>query len=229
MDFEKMHTMIELSKHSLNPKEFDFIVMLFNFFIALIFLVLYYDIKIKDIIKERRFMLLLGIVLIVDFFLEITFGNILLLTPVISFFIVQITFMLKDKELFNVFNSFLKKNPDENQMEFEDERAELEFKMTKLGKNNNFNLIDILYLYDYITDYQRRKVIQDLIYDDTDGMIEYLNTNPAVSDEELREAKAILNLINLQGKVLTKEEALLHIVDIANHSNIKNDDNNEKT
>lgn len=222
MNFNDLSVVLEYIKNIFDKDNFDVMILAFNFFIALIFLILYYDIKIKDIVKERKFMLLLVLVWLVDFIMECVFGNIIAILPVISFFVIHIAFMLKNKELFKQFESLSKKKKkkgigDKNGFSFEEEEDvfELNYKVNKLGKNTNFNIIDILYLYDYITDYQRRKVIQELIYDDVSTMAERLNTIPAVNDDELREATAILNVINLEGKLLTKEEALLHIMDIS--------------
>lgn len=217
MDFNELSTIMDYVKNIFSFKDFDFIVLIFNFSIALIFLILYYDIKLKDIIKERRFMLLLVLVFFIDFLLECIFGNLMLIMPALAFFATHIIFMIKDKELFKSFDSL--RNKESSDTKDNDSLKEIQFKMSKLGKDSNFNIIDILYLYDYISDYQRRKVIQELIYEDSDEMVNYLNTHPTISNEELREARAIQNLIDIKSKILTKEEALLEIIDICGKGN----------
>lgn len=227
MNLHDMSSTAEYIKSIFDMSQFDLVVLLFNFFIALVFLIVYYDIKIKDIFKEKKFMILLFLVYVVDFILECIFGNIIVIIPAVSFFAVHTIFLIKDKELLKTFENIGRSGSNDDFLNSSsiDAMNEIKFKMKKLGKTSNFNLIDILYIYDYISDYQRRKVIQTLIYEDPNGMVTYLQDHPAVSDEELKEAKAILNLITLQGRVLTKEEALLHIVDLQEKSANKSEKN----
>lgn len=210
MELEYIKEVCNFIKDIFNVKSFDVPILLFNLCIIFFISLLYYDVKIKNLFSETRLILLMTLVCLVDFIAECIIGNIIFIIPIVSFFLVQLFLLIKDKNLFDYFSPKKKKEKRDKE---NDEYNELNFKIKKLGKESGFDLLDILYIYDYITDYQRRKVIQNLIYDDIDDMIRFLNTHPTVSDEELMEARAILNLIELNGKIVTKQEATFYLLD----------------
>lgn len=225
MNIEELVPFFRTIKDILHLGNMNLYIIGINFCIICVLFSVYYDIKLRDIFKERKFLVLLALVYLVDFILENIIGNIPVAIPIISFFLVNIIFLLKDKELFNLFtpNANKLKKKDENSF---NDSCDLDYKMNRLNKDDNFNLLDILYLYDYITEYQRRKVIQDMIYEDVETMVKHLTEYPAINTEELKEAKAILNLVELQGKIITKEEALMHLV---NRNKTAKETNNEES
>lgn len=195
---------------TLSFKNFNFQVFSLNLVIILIVFIIFYDLKPKDIIKDRKYIVLLALMVLAEIVLEFFVGNIPAIIPIITFFLVNILFLLKDKELFNMFNTKNNSNSDLSKDVLD--------KIKKIGKKhaNELNILDVLYIYDYITDYQRRRVMQDLIYENIDNMAEYLTERPAVTDEELKEARAILNIITINDKFITKEEAMLYLVKLNN-------------
>lgn len=203
----------------LDLKHFDISILMINFLIITIIFVIYYDLKPKEIIRDKKYLTLIMLMFLVDTILEFFVGNIPAICSIITFFLVNILFMLKDKELFKLFNSD-KKNDTPSNTSGDD----INFKIKKLGKNspNELNILDILYVYDYITGYQRRKVMKEMIYDDVNDMAEFLTKRPSVTEEELKEARAILNLISINGKVVTREEAMLYLIDYRNERDKEN-------
>ena len=73
------------------------------------------------------------------------------------------------------------------------------------------DLVTILELYGYISPNQKYKMISSSIFDLPEDQIPKLLDMYVLTEEELKEAKVILNLIKLKGKLVTKEEALKYI------------------
>lgn len=73
------------------------------------------------------------------------------------------------------------------------------------------DLTTILELYGYISPNQKYKMISSSIFDLPEEQIPKLLTMYVLTESELKEAKVILNLIKLKGKLVTKEEALKYI------------------
>jgi len=73
------------------------------------------------------------------------------------------------------------------------------------------DLVTILELYGYISPNQKYKMISSSIFDLPEEQIPKLLNMYVLTEEELKEAKVILNLIKLKGKLVTKQEALKYI------------------
>jgi uncharacterized protein with ATP-grasp and redox domains len=114
--------------------------------------------------------------------------------------------------MFDFLNKTSKSASKEEKTEEELELDDIHYKIKRLGKDSNFNIVDILYIYDYITEYQRRKLIQNLITENLDTMISYLLSQPIINDEELKEARAIQNLIEFENRLVTKDEAVSYLI-----------------
>lgn len=80
-----------------------------------------------------------------------------------------------------------------------------------LSKNqtSNFTLIDILYVYNYITESQKEKLKKSILYEDPNEIIDSLLSTYTINIEQLKEAKDILEEVKFRGKLISKDEALL--------------------
>lgn len=93
----------------------------------------------------------------------------------------------------------------------------------KLKKNNdseemvfkpNYDIMDLLVLYDYISKNQRDKVLVENLFVHPDKTAEKLLTKYALTQEELNEVRAILNLSKMKGYLVSKEEAINYIKEL---------------
>lgn len=213
MDLNDFFDFIERIKELMNSNNsfkfnFNFPIFIVNICLLMVIFILYYDLKPRDIFKDRKYLILITLISFVDFIMEILVGSIPLINSILSFFLVNILFLFKDKELFKLFHKTKDKEKDIKYNEIQN-------KIDSLDKEyGDLNILDVLYVYDYITTYQRRKVIQDMIYNDENDMVTYLSEKPTITDEELKEARAILNLIHYYNKIITKEEAMLYLIDL---------------
>lgn len=78
---------------------------------------------------------------------------------------------------------------------------------------NDLDIVKILELYGYISSNQKFKMIKNSLFETTDEQIEKLLTMCVLEDKEYKEAKAILNLIKLNNRIVSKEEALKFILE----------------
>lgn len=94
------------------------------------------------------------------------------------------------------------------------------------------DLMTILELYGYISQNQKYKVISSSIFDLPEKQIEKMTTIPVLTEEELKEAKVIFNLIKLKNKIVSKEEALKYIfekeLEESNNKELRNSKKNKK-
>jgi len=81
---------------------------------------------------------------------------------------------------------------------------------------NQLNIIMILEMYGYISPNQKFKMITQSLFETPEEQIDKLLKMYALEDYELEEAKAILNLIRLNNRLVTKEEALHCILEVKN-------------
>ena len=73
---------------------------------------------------------------------------------------------------------------------------------------NQLNIIMILEMYGYISPNQKFKMITQSLFETPDEQVEKLLEMYVLDTEELKEARAILNLIRLNNRLISKEEAL---------------------
>jgi uncharacterized membrane protein len=93
---------------------------------------------------------------------------------------------------------------------------------------NNLDLSKILELYGYISQNQKYKMISSSLFETPDEQVKKLLDMPVLAEEEYKEAIAILNLIRLNKRLVTKEEAMEYILkhNQSNESRIEKRENN---
>jgi hypothetical protein len=84
-------------------------------------------------------------------------------------------------------------------------------KFDKIDKEN-YDILDLLFAYEYISELQYKRVIQDSIFELPEDMVQKLLKMPVITENELKEARVIMNLMKLEGREITREEALRYIV-----------------
>lgn len=90
---------------------------------------------------------------------------------------------------------------------------------------NNLDIITILENYGYISANQKYKMISSSLFETPDEMVEKLLEMVVLEPRELKEAKAILNLIRMERRLVTKEEALKFIIEY--EKRVKNNDSSQ--
>jgi hypothetical protein len=78
---------------------------------------------------------------------------------------------------------------------------------------DNLNITNILELYGYISPNQKYKMISSSIFETPDEQVKKLLDMAALEESELKEATAILNLIRLKKRLVSKEEVLKYIIE----------------
>jgi len=73
------------------------------------------------------------------------------------------------------------------------------------------NLVMVLEMYGYISANQKHKMLYQSLFETTDEQVMKLLDMYVLNEEELKEAKATLNLIKYNNRLVTKEEVLLYI------------------
>jgi len=86
---------------------------------------------------------------------------------------------------------------------------------------NQLNIIMILEMYGYISPNQKFKMITQSLFETPDEQVEKLLEMYVLNKDELDEARAILNLIKLNNRLISKEEALHCIMEVKNKGNQK--------
>lgn len=212
MELNDFYEIIEKIKVSFMSANTDYRLLFVNIAVLIILMSMYYDIKVDDILVKAKYLTIFSVSSVIIFLLHLFIGDIIIFIPLFVFFSLQILLKINKFK----FLSFLNEEDDEIEENLPSTNSppltnndETLQKIKKLGKDNNFNILDVLYVYDYISDYQRRKIIQSMICRNTDQMAEKLLTTYTISPEELNEAYAILNLIGLEGRIVTKEEAIM--------------------
>lgn len=206
MDLSNFYEFLEKVKESFISVDTDYRLLFINIAVLIILMSMYYDIKVDDILIKSKYLTIFSISSVITFLLHLFIGDIIIFIPLFVFFGLQMVLKIKKFKFLTEENE--EELPSTNNIPSTTNDETLQ-KIKKLGKDNNFNIIDVLYIYDYISDYQRRKIIQSMICKNTDQMAEKLLTTYTISPEELDEAYAILNLIGLEGRIVSKEEAII--------------------
>lgn len=223
MNLNQFYDLLEKIRVTYESNTMNYEVLVLNLIVLTFVICMYYNITIKEIINEKRYIVITLVNIAITFLLQLFLGNIKIFPSLFSFFGINLVIFLKDKELFKIFSKTQQNNNNNTNSDQQQKQnsisakivnntainKDMNAKMIKLGKTSNFNIIDVLFLYDYISDYQRRKVIQLLLCESTDQMADTLLTTFILTEDELKEAKAILNLIGLEGRIVTKDEAIL--------------------
>lgn len=79
---------------------------------------------------------------------------------------------------------------------------------------DRLSICDILEIYGYISPNQIYKMISSSIFETPDEQINRLLEMTALEPDELKEARAIFNLIRLKKRLVTKDEALNYLIDL---------------
>jgi hypothetical protein len=86
-----------------------------------------------------------------------------------------------------------------------------------IQKPDIYNILDILVLYNYIGANHRRKLYEEsIILDTSDIDINKLLRMPVLTEEELREAKNIQKIIEMECRLISREEVLKEIIKAKN-------------
>jgi hypothetical protein len=220
MKINDIYEFIDKIRIAYENTSIDYVKFFFDMIFLIILFCIFYDIKVMDIFKKGKYLVQYCITGCLTFLGHITVGSIAVFVPIVCFFCTHLILSTKIGSVFNNIvpetenttnapsTPILSKTSDRN----ENKNDDIPYKINKLGKDNNFNIIDVLFIYDYISDYQRRKIIQSLICENTDNMACKLLETYTITEEELKEAKAILNLIGLEGRLVTKEEAIMCLI-----------------
>ena len=216
MNVNEIYEFLERVKTAYINSNINYSLFIFDIAFLVILYCLFYDIKVLDIFRNRKHLVPFAINCCLTFLGHIGVGSIAVFVPTVCFFCTHLILNTKIGAIFKQIaperNNITPSQTNPSTTLGRDTTAktgDIPHKLNKLGKDNNFNIIDVLFIYDYISDYQRRKIIQSLICENTENMANKLLTTYTITQDELKEAKAILNLISLEGRLVTKEEAIL--------------------
>ena len=109
-----------------------------------------------------------------------------------------------------------------------DMRMELNELKTKFRRNPHYSILEVLLYYGYISAVQKEMVETRNIFKTPDEMAQEMLTMPVLTEAQLKEAKGIMNVIRRENKVLTREEALLLIMQAVNSAGEGGDDGEER-
>lgn len=98
-------------------------------------------------------------------------------------------------------------------------RMELEDLKNKFKKNPYYSILEVLLYYGYISTIQKETVEAENIFKSPDDMAKEFLSKPILTAEQLDEAIGIMNVIRREGKILTREEALLFIMNMNGKNN----------
>lgn len=72
---------------------------------------------------------------------------------------------------------------------------------------NNPTILEILLLYGYISQNHKDIAEMNYIFDTPDEIAEHLKTMYVITDEQLKEARGIMNIVRRRGRLVSREEA----------------------
>ena len=110
----------------------------------------------------------------------------------------------------NNHNDYLTNEDNSNDEKYKEEIQEL-FSKLPINFNystlNNPTILEILLLYGYIS--QNHKDIAEMnnLFDTPDEIAEHLKTMYVITDEQLKEARGIMNIVRRKGRLISREEA----------------------
>ena len=124
-----------------------------------------------------------------------------------SFLFAVIFGILVSVFIMNKYVDFIKKEPYSS--ENIKNQQELQRLKRKFKGNPYFSILEVLLYYDYISPLHKEYIETENIFDSPEQMAEKLLTLPVLTERQLDEAKAIMNVIRMEGQILTKQDALL--------------------
>ena len=98
-------------------------------------------------------------------------------------------------------------------------RMELAELKNKFKNSPHYSILEVLLYYGYISSIQKETVEAENIFKTPDDMAKEFLSKPILTEDQLEEAIGIMNVIRREGKILTREEALLLIMRMHPSSN----------
>ena len=102
-------------------------------------------------------------------------------------------------------------------------RMELAELKNKFKDNPYYSILEVLLYYGYISSIQKETVEAENIFKTPDDMAKEFLSKPILTEEQLDEAIGIMNVIRREGKILTREEALLLIMNMRSDKDADSD------
>lgn len=163
-------------------------------------------IKKKDIdFVFLDFLVKCGIAFLVEFGIIWLYGPRVTFLGIILGFLVALYFRNK------VFNFIDSESSAQHDLAVRSELADLK---NKFKKNPHYSILEVLLYYGYISKIQKEMVESANIFKTPDEMAKEFLTKTILTENQLAEAIGIMNVIRREGKILTREEALLLIMNM---------------
>ena len=164
----------------------------------------------------REYFLKFGFAFIVEFGLIWLYGSILIIPSIVLGVLTALYFRNK---VFSFLDLSAGASSDLSS------KMELNELKSKFKKNPHYSILEVLYYYGYISQIQKETVEAENIFKSPDEMANELLDTPILTKEQLKEAKGIMNVIRIEGKVITREEAILHIAKMEHAESLLGEDN----
>ena len=227
LDFLKFIVDFDLNNLSLKHTLFAAVATVVIYFI--VFLVRKYGKKLDISLNFTDGIVKCGTAIIVEFILILIFGPRITVISIVIGIIVSVFVRTK-------FFSFI----DNEKFASRDlsMRVELSELNKKFKKNPHYSILEVLLYYGYISSMQKELVEAKNIFKTPDEMAKEFLSKPILTEDQLEEAIGIMNVIRREGKILTREEALLLIVNLNSKVQVqdfglllhpKQEDNKEET
>ena len=163
------------------------------------------------------FLIKVGIAFIVEFGLIWLYGNKIFVVAIVGGILAAL--YVRNK-LF----SFIDNNSSaDRDLKMRMELAELK---NKFKKNPYYSILEVLLYYGYISTIQKETVEAENIFKTPDEMAREFLDKPILTEQQLDEAIGIMNVIRRENKILTREEALLLIMNMG--TNFRNRNNSSE-
>jgi len=184
----------------------------------LIYIAKKYIQKLEISFSLSDFLVECGIAFILEFILIWLYGpKVFILAIILGF----VTALYVRNKLF----SFIESNSvADHDLQLRMELAELK---TKFKNNPYYSILEVLLYYGYISSIQKETVESENIFKTPDEMAKEFLSKPILTEDQLDEAIGIMNVIRREGKILTREEALLLIMNMG--SDVSDDSINENS
>jgi hypothetical protein len=108
------------------------------------------------------------------------------------------------------------------------DREEVSRLQRKFKSTPNFSILEVLLHYGYISNMHKEYVEVSDIFSTPDELSQKFLQMPILTVQQLKEAKAIMNVIRREGRIVTKKEALVIIGQIQERKVQGNDENTDK-
>ena len=171
----------------------------------LLYLIRRFILKQVDHINWWELLVKVGIAFIVEFALIWLYGEQIFIVAIVGG-------MLAALYVRNKVFTFIDSNSSaDRDLKMRMELAELK---NKFKKNPYYSILEVLLYYGYISTIQKETVEAENIFKTPDEMAREFLEKPILTEEQLDEAIGIMNVIRRENKILTREEALLLIMNM---------------